>query len=157
MGNIRFNKEKMRQNKIKIKIKKLVTEAVIPSFAHAGDACMDLTAISKNFVEESGFGYIEYGFGLSFEIPPNHAMLIFPRSSISNTGLLLSNAVGVVDETYRGEVKARFKWVKGAKEYSIGDRIAQFMVIPRPIVEIEEVEELSNSERGQGGFGSSGS
>ena len=147
----------MRQNKIKIKIKKLITEAVIPSFAHAGDACMDLTAISKNVVEESGFGYIEYGFGLSFEIPPNHVMLIFPRSSISNTGLLLSNSVPVIDQTYRGEVKARFKWVKGTKEYSIGDRVAQFMVIPRPVMEIEEVEELSETSRGEGGWGSSGS
>jgi len=146
----------MKNNSIKIKVKKLDTHAVIPSFAHPGDACMDLTATSKNVVEESGFGYIEYGFGLSFELPPNHVMLLFPRSSISNTGLLLSNAVGVIDKTYRGEVKARFKWIKGTKEYSIGDRVAQFMVIPRPFMEVEEVEELSKTERGEGGFGSSG-
>lgn len=146
----------MKQNKIKIKIKKLVPEAVIPSFAHTGDACMDLTAVSKKIVEEAGFGYVEYGFGLSFELPPNHVMLVFPRSSISNTGLLLSNAVGVVDESYRGEVKVRFKWVKGSKDYSVGDRVAQFIVIPRPFMEIEEVDELSETSRGEGGFGSSG-
>jgi len=145
-----------RSNKIKIKIKKLDPQAVIPSFAHPGDACMDLTAISKKIVEEAGFGYVEYGFGLSFEIPPQHVMLVFPRSSISNTGLLLSNAVGVIDETYRGAVSARFKWIKGSKDYNVGDRVAQFMVIPRPFMEIEEVEELSETSRGEGGWGSSG-
>lgn len=146
----------MKKNSIKIKIKKLNPSAVIPTYSNPGDACMDLTAVSKNVVEESGFGYTEYGFGLSFELPPNHVMLVFPRSSISNTGLLLSNAVGVVDESYRGEVKVRFKWVKGSKDYSVGDRVAQFIVIPRPFMEIEEVDELSETSRGEGGFGSSG-
>ncbi len=146
----------MRGNKVSVKIKKLDEKAVIPSYAHIGDACMDLTAISKKVVEESGFGFVEYGFGLSFEIPPNYVMLIFPRSSISNTGLLLSNAVGVIDSGYRGPVSARFKWVKGTKDYNVGDRVAQFMVIPIPVMEVLEVDELSETERGQGGFGSSG-
>ena len=141
---------------LKVKIKKLSPNAVIPSYAKPGDACMDLTAISETIVEEGGYGYIEYGTGLAFEIPENHVMLIYPRSSISNQGLILSNSVGVVDSDYRGEVKFRFKWIKGSNKYNVGDRVGQFMIIPRPIMELEEVEELSETERGQGGFGSSG-
>lgn len=141
---------------IKLKIKKLHENAVIPSYAKNGDACMDLTAISESVVEESGYGYIEYGTGLSFEIPDNHVMLIYPRSSISNTGMLLSNAVGVIDSGYRGEVKFRFKYMKDTIKYGIGDRVGQFMILPIPFVEVEEVDELSSSERDSGGFGSTG-
>lgn len=139
---------------LKVKIKRLYTNAIIPSYAKPGDACMDLTAISETIVEEGGYGYIEYGTGLAFEIPETHVMLIYPRSSISNQGLLLSNSVGVVDSGYRGEVKFRFKWVKGTNKYNVGDRVGQFMIIPRPIMDLEEVEELSETERGSGGFGS---
>ena len=117
---------------------------------------MDLTATSKIVIDNGGYGYIEYGFGLSFEIPKNHVMLMFPRSSISNFGLILANSVGVIDCTFVGEVKARFKYIKGAEQYEIGDRVAQFLVIPRPLIELELVDELSESERGSGGFGSTG-
>ena len=139
-----------------IKIKKLVEEAVIPGYAKPGDACMDLTAISKKIVDENNYGYVEYGFGLAFELPENHVMFIFPRSSISDTGLILSNAVGVVDETYRGEVRARFKWIPETRQYNIGDRVAQFIVMERTPMILEVVKELSETVRGEGGFGSTG-
>ena len=142
---------------LKVKIKKLDPRAVTPFFSKPGDACMDLTAISETMVEEGGYGYVEYGTGLAFEVPENYVMLIYPRSSVSNQGLILSNSVGVVDSGYRGEVKFRFKWVKGTNKYNVGDRVGQFMIIPRPIMELEEVEELSETRRGSGGFGSSGS
>lgn len=142
---------------IKVKIKRLDPRGVIPSYAKPGDACMDLTATTKILVEDAGYAFVEYGTGLSFEIPENYVMLIYPRSSISNQGLLLANSVGVVDSGYRGEVKLRFKWVKDTNLYNVGDRVGQFMIIPRPIMEIEEVEELSETERGEGAFGSSGS
>lgn len=142
--------------KVKIKVKKLVPEAVLPSYAKDGDSCMDVTAISENIVEESGFGFIEYGTGLSFETPKDHTMLIFPRSSISTQGLILSNCVGVLDETYRGELKLRFKYIRGSNKYSVGDRVGQIIVLPRPIMEIEEVDSLSETDRGEGGFGSTG-
>lgn len=142
---------------LKVKIKKLDPRAVTPFFSKPGDACMDLTAISETIVEEGGYGYVEYGTGLAFEVPENYVMLIYPRSSVSNQGLILSNSVGVVDSGYRGEVKFRFKWVKGTNKYNVGDRVGQFMIIPRPIMELEEVEELSETRRGSGGFGSSGS
>jgi dUTP pyrophosphatase len=140
-------------NNIKVKIKKLDPLAVTPFYAKPGDRCMDLTAISEKVVEENGFGYTEYGTGLAFEYPEDHVLQIFPRSSISDTGLILSNSVGIIDE-FRGEIKFRFKWVKGSNKYNVGDRVGQFMIIPRPIMELEEVEELSETERGQGGWGS---
>ena len=139
-----------------VKIKRLSPDSVIPTYAHPGDACMDLTAISKTVVEEDGYGYIEFGYGLSFELPADHVMLVFPRSSISNTGLLTANAVGVIDENFRGEVKTRFKWIKGTTQYEVGDRVAQFMIIPRPKIELEIVDELEDSDRGSGGHGSTG-
>jgi dUTP pyrophosphatase len=140
--------------KIKLKIKKEHPLAVIPSYAKPGDACMDLTAVGISYVDEKDFGYVEYDFGLSFEVPPGHVMLIYPRSSISNTGMILSNAVGVVDSGYRGIVKARFKYIQGTAMYNVGDRVAQFMILPYPTIDIQEVEKLSHTERGSGGFGS---
>lgn len=140
---------------MKIKIKKTHPDAVIPKYAKFGDAGCDLTAISKT---ENDL-YIEYDTGLSFEIPEGYVGLVFPRSSISKYHLDLANAVGVIDSGYRGSVTARFKktidkaW---ANEYNIGDRIAQIIVLPYPQVEFIEVEELSNTERGSGGYGSSG-
>ncbi len=139
-----------------LKVMRLVPEAVLPSYAHPGDACMDVTAVSKKFVETTGFGYIEYGTGLAFEIPKGHVLLCFPRSSVSNTGLLLSNSVGVVDEGYRGELRLRFKWIKDSNGYNVGDRIGQIMLLPIPQVSVLEVDSLSFSERGGGGFGSTG-
>jgi dUTP pyrophosphatase len=139
---------------IKVKVKKLVDNAVIPTYAHKGDACMDVTAISIRIVEEAGYGFVEYDSGLAFEVPEGYVMLCYPRSSISNTGMLLSNSVGVVDSSYRGSVKARFKYVKGSNDYKVGDRVFQIMIIPYPTIEFEEVAELSESTRGEGGFGS---
>lgn len=141
---------------MKVKIKKLDPKGVIPQYAKPGDAAMDLTAISEQVVNNSDYGYIEYGTGLAFEIPEGYVGLIYPRSSLSNTGLILSNHVGVIDSGYRNEVKFRFKWIKGTKKYNVGDRIGQIMIVPYPTIEFEEVEELSNSERGEGGFGSTG-
>jgi dUTP pyrophosphatase len=142
--------------KIKLKIKKVHPLAVTPKYGKPGDACMDLTAVGISFVDEGDYGYVEYDFGLQFEFQPGHVMLVYPRSSISNTGMLLSNAVGVIDSQFRGTVKARFRHIPGTKMYDVGDRVAQFMIIPYPTVEIEEVEELTQTERSSGGFGSTG-
>lgn len=142
---------------MKVNIKKLNPEAVIPKYAKAGDAGMDLVAISKTLTEVGeDYGYLEYGTGLAFEIPEGYVGLVFPRSSISKTGAILSNSVGVIDSGYRGEVTARFKQIPGSLEYNKGDRIAQLIIIPYPEIEFNEVEELSDTERGSGGYGSSG-
>lgn len=140
-----------------INIERLHVDAVIPVYAKDGDAGLDLTAVSKKIVDEKDHGYISYGTGLAMEIPKGFVGLIFPRSSISKTGLLLANAVGVVDSGYRGEIECRFKFISGAKDYAVGDKVAQLIVIPIPSVDFTLVEKLSDSDRGTGGFGSTGS
>lgn len=139
---------------MKLKIKKLREEASIPFYAKEGDAGMDLTALTV--VRNSK--YFEYGTGLAFEIPKGYVGLVFPRSSISNTDHFLRNSVGVIDSGYRGEVKIRMSIpALGAKEYLLGDKVAQLVILKLPWVEIEECQELSDSERSDGGFGSTGS
>jgi dUTP pyrophosphatase len=139
---------------MKVKIKKLDSKAVFPAYAKVGDAAMDLTAISLSKVNKDEFGYLEYGTGLAIEIPEGHVGLLFPRSSISNSGLILTNSVGVIDSGYRGEIKFRFKHILDTSFYKVGDRIGQIMILPYPQIEFEEVQELSSTERGEGGFGS---
>lgn len=141
---------------MKVRIKKLHEKAVIPSYAKPGDAGMDLTAIDIKTIDNKDHGYIEYDTGLAFEIPEGHVGYIFPRSSISNTGLILANAVGVVDSNYRGPVKCRFKAIPNTTIYNVGDRIAQLIIMPVPQIEFEEVIDLSETERNDSGFGSSG-
>jgi dUTP pyrophosphatase len=136
-----------------VNIKKLHPKAVIPKYAKEGDAGMDLFITdvkSKNKFD------ITYGFGIALEIPEGYVGLIFPRSSIRNQDLILSNSVGVIDSGYRGELMATFKRT-GTDRYDVGDKAAQIIVLPYPSVIFEEVEELSNTERGTGGFGSTGS
>lgn len=138
---------------MKVKIK-LSDGAVMPKYAKPGDAGMDLTAISEKIIIKEDFGYIEYGTGISLEIPEGYFLDIRPRSSISETGLFLANAPGTIDSQYRGELKCRFKWIPDTKKYEIGDRIAQIILLPYPKIEWEEVNELQPTERGEGGFGS---
>lgn len=138
---------------MKVKFKKLTEDAVSPKRAKPGDAGADLTATSMNHYTD----YTEYGTSLSVEIPEGHVGLVFPRSSNSNKDQLLANSVGVIDAGYRGEIKARFKRTKeGARQHQPGDRFAQLVIVPIVEAEYEEVEELSETERGEGSFGSSG-
>lgn len=142
---------------LEVKFKKLSENAVTPFYNHEGfDAGLDLTAISESINQTHDYGYIEYGTGLAIEIPKGYVGLLFPRSSISKTGMMLANSVGVVDHGYSGEVKLRFKYVSGTTKYIVGDKVAQLVVLPYPQIKLMEVGELSDSERGSGGFGSSG-
>jgi len=147
---------------MQVKVKKLHPDAVIPKYAKAGDAGLDLTAISHEYeLNECGRLLQVYGTGLAFEIPEGHVGLIFPRSSISRTRLVLTNCVGVIDSSYRGEIKFKFAIDYGARptnssEYKIGERVGQLVIMPYPAIELVESETLSDSERGTGGFGSSG-
>lgn len=144
---------------MKLKIKKLHEKAVIPAYATDGAAGFDLVAIDKNIVIKDGISYVEYRTGLAFEIPKGNVGLIFPRSSISNkTTMVLSNSVGVIDSDYRGEVTFRFKFVQSGfnKDYAIGERIGQMLLVQLPEVTIEEATELSETKRGEGGYGSTG-
>ena len=173
---------------MKVKIKKLCESAVIPTYAKPGDAGMDLVATSRIFDK---YGNVEYGTGLAMEIPEGYVGLIFARSSIFKQDLSLSNAVGVIDSGYRGEVKFKFKptlsymdfgttedihgigkesntfdyvGIAGdiqkdsieASIYEVGDRVGQIIILPYPHIDFEEVDNLSNTERGTGGYGSTG-
>lgn len=139
---------------LKVKIKKLREDAVVPTKAHATDAGCDLYATSKEY---DACGCVVYGTGIAVEIPQGFVGLVFPRSSIAKTGLLLSNAVGVIDSGYRGEIMAKFRRAEvPALEYVVGERIAQLIIIPYPEVKFELVDKLSDSDRGTGGYGSSG-
>ena len=139
---------------MEIRVKKLNEEAVIPQYAKQGDAGLDLTAISRKMGPE---GYIEYGTGLAVEIPAGFVGLVFPRSSISKVNMSLTNAVGVIDSGYRGEILFRFKPSStGRGMYNIGDRVGQLVIMPYPQVTLVESDELSDTVRGATGFGSTG-
>ena len=140
---------------MKVRIKKLNENAVIPSYAKDGDAGMDLVA--TRIISNTTFD-VSYGTDLAMEIPNGFVGLVFPRSSIRKYDLTLSNSVGVIDSGYRGELQATFKKTNGLDSlaYKVGDRIAQIMIIPHPPIEFEEADELSDTERGEGGFGSTG-
>lgn len=137
-----------------IKVKKLHPDAVIPSLPSYGNAGIDLTAVSMTVAD----GYIEFGTGLAIVVPDGHVGLLFPRSSISNTSHFLSNSVGVLDSSYLGEVKFRFRTFSSdnIKVYKIGDRIGQLVVVKLPEYSITEVDTLEETTRGSGGFGSTG-
>ena len=166
---------------LKVKIKKLNENAVIPAYSQYGDAGMDLVATSE-YCDE--YGNIVYGTGLAFEIPKGYVGLLFPRSSNAKKEILLSNSVGVIDSGYRGEVMLKFKstvrvlYFSGllnflydlfkiipkklkiknyyGKAYKLGDKVGQIIILPYPQIEFEEAEELSETERGNGGYGSTG-
>ncbi|MCQ2219767.1 MAG: dUTP diphosphatase [Prevotella sp.] len=140
-----------------IKIKKLNENAVIPFYASKNAVGMDLTATSKKWDDNSQVW--DYGFGLAMEIPEGYGGFIFPRSSVYKSGLSLSNCVGVIDPDYRGEISAKFRevnWKNENSRYEVGDRIAQIIFIETTKVNFVEVDELSNTERGEGGHGSTG-
>lgn len=152
---------------MKVKIKRLFEDTKLPTKAHADDAGFDLYAHSKSFDDE---GNVVYGVGVAFEVPKGYVGLLFPRSSNAKKDLLLSNSVGVIDSGFRGEISFKFKpcakfdeyhltWLKDANEstlYKKGDRIGQIIIIPYPEIEFVEVDELSETERGAGCYGSSG-
>lgn len=192
-------------NEVNVKIKKLVENAVIPTYAKPGDMGMDLVATSMEY-DASRDCYV-YHTGLAFEVPEGYGMLLFPRSSNRNTEAYMTNHVGILDSGYRGELLICYKnrtskemselmlelayslvdvrndvveiannipdtnvaissnykdnesieidWEESAP-YKVGDRVAQLIVVPYPKVMFEEVEELSASERGTEGHGSTG-
>lgn len=139
-----------------VKFKKLVPEAEKPKFGKPGDAGADLVATSFDVSRD---GQIVYNTGLAVEIPEGMVGLIFPRSSVRNYDLAMSNSVGVIDSGYRGEIMVTFNYTSQTPDntiYRVGDRIAQLVIVPVPLIQYREVDELSETERGEGGHGSTG-
>ena len=152
---------------MEVKIKKLHPDAVIPSYSKDGDAGMDLTAINTIAQEDvTEYGTVNYKFGLAIEIPKGYVGLIFPRSSIYKSTTRLANAVGVIDSGYRGEISVQMDVAPPAmmdgsgalgykgEMYEKCDRVAQLIIMPYPQIEFQEVDDLSETERGTGGYGS---
>jgi dUTP pyrophosphatase len=147
--------ENTNQYSIDVNIKKLNDSAVIPTYAKDGDAGMDLVA--TEILSNTTFD-VTYGTGIALEVPKGFVGLVFPRSSVRKYDLTLSNSVGVIDSGYRGELQVTFKKTNGldSLKYNVGDRIAQITILPYPKINFKKVDNLSDSERGEGGFGSTG-
>lgn len=144
---------------MQVKFLKLNKNAITPKKSYKGDAGFDLTAVSVEVDKDNEV--VVYHTGLCVEIPEGHVGLLFPRSSIYKKSQLQTNAVGVIDSGYRGEILVKMCPRLGmfGRRYEVSDRIGQLIVIPIPHVEFVEVEsltDLSASDRGQGGYGSSG-
>jgi dUTP pyrophosphatase len=142
---------------MELRIAKLKDEARVPSRAHAGDAGLDLYACEAAHLGPGERWSV--GTGVAVEIPEGHAGLILPRSGLARDhGIALVNAPGLIDAGYRGEVRVLLLNTDPAETFRIapGERIAQLVVAPVAIAEPIEVEALSESTRGDGGFGSSG-
>ena len=157
---------------MQVRFKKVHPDAVIPTKAHPSDAGFDLTAIGFALADEC----LVYHTGIAVEIPEGYVGLIFPRSSVAKQDLFLTNCVGVIDSHYRGEILFKFKAAFGVyddcpdfesevtryegigrmKFYRKGDRIGQMIIMPFPEVEFVEADELSETDRGIGGYGSTG-
>ena len=140
-----------------IKFKRLTENAIAPVKAHAADAGFDLTCSSiTTEINERGQLIIVYHTGLAFEIPEGYFGALVPRSSIANKTLTLTNCIGVIDAGYRGEVMAKMKATTDVipAVYKEGERFAQLLILPVPEVQFEESTELSESDRGEDGYGS---
>lgn len=145
---------------IKLKVKKIFKTATLPSYSRAGDAGLDLVA---HRIEETDNNVICFT-GIAIEIPEGHVGKLYPRSSVTKTNQYLGNSVGIIDENYRGEIILKFNKAFGQiskgnpspKLYKPGNKVGQLIIEERIHVDIEETEELSESNRGSSGFGSSG-
>lgn len=151
-----------------VKIKKLSDKAVIPSYAKPGDAGMDLTAVKVEY-DKHRQCFVYYS-DLAFEIPEGYVMLLFPRSSNARTNAYLTNSVGVIDSSYRGNVMACYKLkgenvdnliseeqiIENYAPYQQGERFGQIMILPYPTINFIETDKLSETKRGVGGYGSTG-
>ena len=142
-----------------VKIKKIHPDANVPVYGSKGAACFDLYAARVINTADDIELTVTYGTGLQFEVPEGHVMMIYSRSGHGfKHGITLVNSTGVIDADYRGEVcvKLRKTRIDMYGMPDVGERIAQAMIIPVEQVSFEEADELSNTERGEGGFGSTG-
>ena len=173
---------------MEVKIKKLVPEAVIPTYAKSGDTGMDIICTSVEY--DAKMDCYIYHTGLDFEVPSGYGLFMFARSSNRKKDVYLPNGVGILDSGYRGEMlfcykdrnsaytKTAVKGILGlysdkdvddimdevtislnALEYApykVGDKIGQIVIMPYPQINFVETDTLSDSERGEGGFGSTG-
>lgn len=147
-------------DKIKVKVWREHESVKLPTYAKSGDACMDIYVDS---VETKPDGRVCYHTGLHFKLPEDYEMEIRPRSSNTKTIAVMQNAPGTLDEGYTGELMIVHRNLENPKvsvpQYNVGDRCAQILVRRREHIvwdEVSSIQDLGNTERGSGGFGSSG-
>ncbi|MEI7759228.1 MAG: dUTP diphosphatase [Thermoleophilia bacterium] len=140
-----------------LKVQRLRPDAVLPTRAHSGDAGLDLSACETTTIGPGQRALV--ATGLALELPEGHVGLVVPRSGLAlRHGISLVNTPGVIDEGYRGEVRVIMLNTDATQPFTVepGMRVAQLLVMPVPRVEVVEVMDLTDSARGEGGFGSSG-
>lgn len=143
---------------MELKFKKLNEKAVLPTRAHSTDAGLDLTTYGfTQEVDASGKLVLVYHTGLAVEIPEGHMGLIFMRSSVASKSLTLTNAVGIIDRFFSGEITLKFKVTTDSipTVYQEGERIGQLVVVPYPQFDPVFVDEIAEGDRGANGYGSS--
>jgi len=142
---------------IELHFQRLRDDAVLPARAHEGDAGLDLSASERVTIEPGE--RVAVGTGLAVAIPDGHAGLVVPRSGLAlRHGLSTVNAPGVIDAGYRGEIRVILLNTDRREAFTVepGMRIAQLLVVPALVVDVVEVDELTETVRGTAGFGSSG-
>jgi dUTP pyrophosphatase len=140
-----------------LRVARLDARAHLPTRAHPGDAGLDLYAIEPATLAPGKRASVPTG--IAVEIPPGHAGLVLPRSGLAaRHGISVVNAPGLIDADYRGEVRVLLHNTDGEQVFQLaaGDRVAQLVVVAVAIAEVDEVPTLTDSVRGAGGFGSSG-
>jgi len=141
---------------LEVKFKLNHPNAIVPKYAYDTDACFDL------FCAESKQNdlYVEYNTGINIFIPENYVGLLFPRSSVTNKTLILKNSVGVIDHGYLGDIRIRYYITPIYNDlvdtYDVGDRVGQLLIIPRPKIKLIQVDSFEETQRGTGGYGSTG-
>lgn len=142
---------------ITVPIKRLRDDIALPAYAHAGDAGLDLRAAEACLLEPHGRAIVPCGFSLA--IPEGYAGLVLPRSGLaSKHGITLPNSPGLIDSGYRGEMMVSLQNTDAHEAFLVerGMRIAQLVIMPVPLVALTVVDQLDETDRGHGGFGSSG-
>lgn len=140
---------------VTIKIKKINSKAKIPRIATDGAACFDLAVCEEISISQGSL--VRAKTGLMFEIPQGYHVEVYPRSGIAGRGIIIPNSPGIIDSDYRGEVVVTLYGLACKWEYfGIGSRIAQARLVRNEPTQIKVVSKLSDTERGSGGFGSTG-
>lgn len=137
---------------------KLHSDVPTPKYQTNGAAGFDLTVDSFDPPSMVAAATVKYRLGVSVQIPVGYVGLLVPRSSVSKLGWMMSNSVGVIDSDYRGELCAVFTIIDEDMDlpYQIGDRCAQLVIVPAPQFDLVETDDLDETDRGTGGFGSTG-
>ena len=141
---------------IVLKIKKLNNKAKIPKIATDGSACFDLSTCEDVLITKGKL--VKIPIGLAVEIPTGYCLEIYPRSGVASKGVIIPNSPAIIDSDYRGEIVINMYglFVDRIVSFGIGSRVAQAKLVKLVPTTFKVVSHLSDTERGSGGFGSTG-